>query len=585
MGGFISDDKIAEVRIAANIVDVVSQDVSLKKGGKNFLGLCPFHAEKTPSFSVNEEKQIFYCFGCGQGGNVFNFLMLYHSMGFPEAVRLLAKRYGIQIPDKKMSVGQKRRMEENDRLFDINKEAVVFFRRSLEKTSSGKHAREYLARRRITPEVTDRFMIGYAPRGWQNAVDFFSSKRTSLADMEKAGLIIAKKNGYYDRFRDRIVFPILDIHERVVGFGGRSLDDSLPKYLNSPETPVYHKGRTLYGLPAAKAECRRSGSVFVVEGYFDLLALRCHGIDNVVATLGTALTRQHIRILKGYAKQVILVFDSDAAGMKAAERSLPLFGEEMVDVRIMSLPVGHDPDSYVLEAGRDRFLKRAASALDVMEFLIAGAIKKYGLSLQGKVRIVEALRGPLGSLADKVSRAVYVKHLSERLDIDESAILEQVRNAVGGDDRGKPKTRVSDRSKLEEALVAIILQSPDILSGYDARAIIEGIETDELRQLGRIILERNKENRRAVGADLISETDDPRIRNLISSLSVEEKAWDESSCLKVLGQYVTHLRRKQEKELSRKIKKAEQANNETLLHELLAEKQRRVNERLNALQG
>ncbi|NVM57965.1 MAG: DNA primase [Desulfobacterales bacterium] len=394
MAGFIPEDKIADVRNAANIVDVISEYVALKKAGKNFLGLCPFHAENRPSFTVSQEKQIFHCFGCRQGGNVFTFVMQYHNLSFPEAVRSLAQKYGIEIPTREMSPSQRRKLEEKERLFQLNQEAADYFKGVLLESPLGKRGRDYLTRRQMAAQVIDRFGLGYAPGGWSNLVQYFSGKGVSLNDVEMAGLVIAKKGGgYYDRFRGRVIFPICDIHERVVGFGGRSLDDSLPKYLNSPETPVYHKSRTLYGLHVAKERSRQPGSVFTVEGYFDLLALHCHGIKNVVATLGTALTQEHVRILKGYAEQVILVFDSDEAGMKAAERSLPLFKEEKVDARIMILPEGKDPDSYVFEVGGDGFGQRAERALDLIEFLVVSAVKKYGLSPEGKIRIVEALKG------------------------------------------------------------------------------------------------------------------------------------------------------------------------------------------------
>ncbi|RLB90675.1 MAG: DNA primase, partial [Deltaproteobacteria bacterium] len=343
MSEFIPDDKIADVRNTADIVDLISEYVVLKKVGKNFLGLCPFHAEKTPSFTVSPEKQIFHCFGCGQGGNVFNFVMQYQNLSFPEAVRFVAKKYGIEISARNMSAAQKRKFAQREKLFQINEDAVDYFRKALVDTSSGERGRKYLAKRRMTPEVIERFWLGYAPMGWNNIVRYFSSKKVPLDDVETTGLVIAKKGGYYDRFRDRIIFPILDIDQRVVGFGGRSLDNSLPKYLNSPETPVYHKRSILYGLHANKEMCRKAGSVFIVEGYFDLLSLYCHGIKNVVATLGTALTQEHLRILKGYAREFILVFDSDNAGIKAAERSLSLFAEEKANIRIVILPEGRDP--------------------------------------------------------------------------------------------------------------------------------------------------------------------------------------------------------------------------------------------------
>lgn len=583
MAGFIPEDIIVHVRDTANIVDVISEYVALKKSGKNFTGLCPFHADKDPSFTVSEEKQIFHCFGCGQGGNIFTFLMQYNNLSFPEAVGFLAQRYGIEIPTRKMLPAQKKELEERERLLKINKQAADYFKEVLHHPSSGKRARDYLNKRQMAPEVTDRFILGHAPRSWSGLVQHFSKKGVSLDDFQKAGLVVAKKGGYYDRFRDRIIFPIIDIHQRVVGFGGRSLDDSLPKYLNSPETPVYHKSQTLYGLHVAKEACRQKGSAFIVEGYFDLLALQCHGIQNAVATLGTALTRQHIRIMKGYARQMILVFDSDQAGIKAAERSLPLFIEEKVDARILILPEGKDPDSYIFLVGAAEFLKATENALGIMAFLIESAIKKHGLSLEGKVRIIETLKGPLGSLVDGVSRSVYIRDLAERLDIDESAILEQVRTSATKKD-SKKVSLLNQRhgSKLEEAIVAIMLQRPEIVASFNSQEIIEEFETDELKKLGRMILERSGSNQPLTGADLIAQTDDARIRNLASSLLMEEIQDDPESCHKIVGQYQACRRKRQIRLLSKKIKEAEKTNDQKLLNRLLAEKQKWAQQHLQA---
>ena len=402
----------------------------------------------------------------------------------------------------------------------------------------------------------------------------------NVGELEKAGLVVTSKGRRYDRFRDRIMFPIVDVHERIVGFGGRSLGDRMPKYLNSPDTPVYHKSRTLYGLQSAKEACRQSGSVFIVEGYFDLLALQCHGIKNVVATLGTALTQQHVRILKGYAREMILVFDSDEAGIKAAERSLSVFMEEKVDARILILPEGMDPDSYIQDAGEAGFVKAAEGAVAAMPFLVRSAIEKHGLSLEGKVRVVEALKGPLASLTDSVSRSVYIRDLAERLDIDEAAILEQVRASTGREGRSFSVKKPRDGSRLEEALLAVLLKCPDMLSSLDLEEIVEGIETHRLKTLGRMIVDRFNAKQPVSGADLIAETSDSEIRNLVSSLLMNEMEGDRDSYGKIVKQYQAHRIRQQIKALSKKIRAAEKANDQKLLSELLAEKQKWAQQQL-----
>jgi DNA primase len=564
LADFIPEEIIAQVRNAANIVDVISEYVMLKRTGKNFVGICPFHTDNKPSFTVSEEKQIYHCFGCAQGGNVFSFLMQYSNLSFPE------------------TAGEE--FQEKERLLRVNSQAAEHFKKTLETPGSGKRARDFLDKRQMSPEIIDRFLLGYAPKSWTNIIQYFSRQGTPAEDLEKAGLVVANKGRHYDRFRDRIIFPILDVHEKVVGFGGRCLDDSLPKYLNSPDTPVYHKSKTLYGLHAAKEACRRSGSAFIVEGYFDLLALQCRGIQNVVATLGTALTQQHVRIMKGYAKQMTLVFDSDEAGIKAAKRSLTVFMEEKVDARILVLPEGMDPDSYVQEVGADGFINAAESAEAAMPFLVTSAIQKHGLSLDGKVRVVEILKGPLGSLADSVSRSVYIRDLAERLDIDESAILEQVRASVPTrDDRVPLAKKKHGGSRLEEALVAIMIKNPTILSSLNLEEIVSGIESAELRRLADMIVKRFNAKEPVTGADLIAESDDPLMSNIVSSLLMEDMEEDNDSCWKIVKQYQAHQRKQQIKKLSRKIKKAEEANNQELLSQLLAEKQKWAQQQLEAL--
>jgi DNA primase len=582
VGGFIDDDKIAEVRNTANIVDVISPHVTLRKAGKNHVGLCPFHADKDPSFTVSEEKQIFHCFGCGQGGNAFSFLMQYHNIGFPEAVRMLGQQYGIVVPAGNMLPTEKRELEERDRLFDINKQAAEFFLHCLQKSHAGKPARQYLENRGVSSEILEQFCLGYAPEGWDNLVKYFGAKGISLDEVEKAGLIVSKKRGFYDRFRARIMFPIIDVHGRIVGFGGRCLDNSLPKYLNSPDTPIYHKRHSLYGLRPAQKACRDTGSVFLVEGYFDVLALHGNGINNVVAALGTAITRQHIRILKGYAKRIILVFDSDEAGMKAAERSMPLFVEEKVKALVMSLPQGKDPDDYIREFGPDNFAELAEKSLDMMGFLVETAVKKYGLSPDGKIRIVEDLTGPIVSLQDGLSRAVYIKALSERLDIDESAILEKVCACTPGKTTEAPAEATKSGSRLEETVIAMMIQSPEMLSNFDAREIVECMESSVLKKLGKNILAAYGTNGIGPSTDLITHVEDSQARNLISSLSMTERSWDRDSCLKIVDQYRNHLKKKQERALLGRIREAEKADDQGLLKQLLEEKQKRLRERLGA---
>lgn len=417
----IPEKTISEIRNASDIVDIVSEVVLLKRAGKNFIGLCPFHSEKTPSFTVSADKQIFYCFGCGAGGSVFTFLMKHEGFSFPEAVRMLGRRHGIAVEDHQLSPEDRQRMQEREGIFDVNEQAASFFRHMLLEKEEGRSALEYLRKRGMTRETIDRFSLGYAPDGWDGLTGYFAGRRIPAALLEKSGLVVPRKagGGFYDRFRNRIVFPIAGVSSRIVGFGGRVMDDSLPKYLNSPETAVFNKRRSLYGLESARSCCRETGTVYVVEGYFDVLALSQAGISNVVATLGTALSAEHVRMLKGYVREIVLVYDSDQAGIRAALKSVETFRKENMDAKILVLPEGHDPDSFILKSGAQAFLETSRTARNMMDFLMEETVRKHGLSVEGKLRIIEDMQEPLGAVSDRMARSLYIRNLAEHIDVED----------------------------------------------------------------------------------------------------------------------------------------------------------------------
>ena len=578
MAGYIPEEKISEIRSAADIVDVIAESVLLKKSGRNFLGLCPFHSEKTPSFSVNRDKQIFYCFGCGAGGNVFTFLMKHDGLAFPEVVRRLARQYGIELPAPGDSAEQRRRYSEREQILSLNRKAADFFRATLYRKGIGDRAIDYLKRRKTPQEVLEQFEIGFAPAGWDGLVSHLRQKRIPLQTAEKAGLVVLRKSGdgYYDRFRDRVVFPIHDLSGRVLGFGGRVLDDALPKYLNSPESPVYHKSRSLYGIHQARHHCRQQSAVFVVEGYFDALSLYQRGVQNVVATLGTALTAEHVRLLRGFIGEtghVVLVYDSDQAGIRAAERSIQVFDKEFVDAKIMVLPTGHDPDSFVCEHGAERFSYLADAALGVIDFLLESAVKKHGLSVAGKVRIVNELAGPLAAISDSVKRSLYAREISERLGIEEGAVLEKVRRA-GGRKPGPvsvdqtPPPRESSQSRLERKIVAMMLQFPDILEEIDQRRVLDLFQDPVLKRIGRFVLERKNDPVRA--SEVIEAVEGSE--QTVAALSMEDEPWNRKSGLKLIAQLAKGASGYRKDPLTEEIRAAEKGSDEASLERLLAEK-------------
>lgn len=576
---YIPEEKISEIRNSADIVHIISEGITLKKAGRNFLGLCPFHTEKTPSFSVSPEKQIFYCFGCGVGGNVFGYIMKREGLSFPEAARQLAKRYGIDLPDRTLTPDQKKRMSERESLMNINQQAMNFYHKVLLETPAGKRALAYLAKRGMDKEIITRFLIGYATDNWDRLTRFFENKRVPMKLVEKSGLIISRKskNGFYDRFRDRVIFPIFSAAGQVIGFGGRVLDDSLPKYLNSPETPVYNKSRNLFGLYQARNRCREKEVVYIVEGYFDLIALHQNGIENSVATLGTALTTEHARMLKGLvgsSGKVILLFDSDEAGLKAAERCIEIFDKEYVNAQILILPAGHDPDSYLMKFGSESFRKLSRdSAKGIITFLIDSAISKYGLSLEAKIKILSDLQKPLAALHDKADRLIYIKELSERIQIEESAILEKIR-AIPGHEIGVKTDgtgELNPKNRLERQIVAMMLQFPESIAEIKKHRVVEYIRDDKLKTIGQTILEHD--NGMTIQApDLMTLIEDQQLQSLISDLTFDDNVWDRESCIKQIKQFLSS-RDQRASQLKREIAAAEKEKNYELLNKLLQKKQ------------
>ena len=598
---FIPEDKILEIKNAADIVDVISENVLLKKTGKNYVGLCPFHSEKTPSFTVSPQKQIFYCFGCAAGGNVFSFIMKRDGITFPEAVRMLSRQYGIAIPLKKMSDSQKRHRSEREALLAVNRQAMDYFYKMLLNPASGKQAAAYLKERGIKQETVNTFKIGYAPEGWNNVVNFFLKKKIPLNVVEKAGLIVERgnKSGFYDRFRNRIIFPIFNLNVHLIGFGGRVMNNDMPKYLNSPETLLYNKSRSLYGLHLAKQKSRDEETVYIAEGYFDLLALHQNGINNSVATLGTSLTSEHVQIIKGLVGKdgnAVLVFDSDDAGIKAALRSIGIFLNAGMDARVMTLPSGFDPDSYLLEFGKASFLDIAGKAKTVMTFLMDSLIVKYGLSVEGKIRVVSEMKEILLAIEDRMARSLYIKDLAERLGIEEATVLEKVR--YGSRRTGRPaernnfsdhkfirndsknvspksdkqKTFYSKWEKLEQQIIKMMLQFPTIISEIEERKILNFFEDERLKSIGQMILSQ-QDRFDGIFVDLIDLIDEKEQKSIVASMEIEESKWDYNRCLAILTRFES-LRNKSKKALIKKIKEAEESNDHELLEKLLSEKQK-----------
>ena len=440
----IPEDKIEEVRAASDIVEVVGEYVQLKRRGSNFVGLCPFHKEKTPSFNVNPGLGIFKCFGCSAGGNAFQFLMRIENLEFPEAVKVLAGRAGIVIPETQ---DQERQSSEVESIYHALRFAGRFFYQALTQTDAGKPALDYLTDRGFSPKIIKKFGLGYAPAGWDELIKAAEKDSIDVAYLEKAGLIIAKKDGqgHYDRYRDRVIFPIFSHLGKVIGFGGRILKPSekQPKYINSPETRVYHKSKVLYGLYQARQAIRKREEVLLVEGYTDVISLYQAGIEHVVASSGTALTREQIKLIKRYAKRVLVLYDSDSAGASAALRGIDLLLADGMTVYGLELPDGEDPDSFVRNQGADAFEQHLHNnRQDFIEFMHGLARRSGQLDTpEGEAELTRSIIASIAQMPDVAMHEPFVRRASHVLgmpDIPLFELLRQMRKEGVGDRSAYP---------------------------------------------------------------------------------------------------------------------------------------------------
>jgi DNA primase len=425
-------DVIDQIKNTASIVDIASQYTTLRRRGKKHMGLCPFHSEKTPSFTVDEDKQLFHCFGCNIGGDLFTLVMEKENLSFPEALRFLAEKYNIKLPEKRKFSPQMLKLEE--KLYKISEDSLAFFRKNLYNTKEGEKAREYLSKRGISEEIIQNLKIGYALNSWDALLNFFQRKDVSPSLLEKAGLVLkrTKKEGYYDRFRGRIIFPIFTPTGKVVAFGGRTIIDQEPKYLNSPDTPIYTKGKLLYGWNLTKDAIREKREIILVEGYTDFLALLQAGIPNAAASLGTSLTSEQVMQASRFESRVIVSYDADAAGIKAALRAISLCFEQGVEIRALTLPKGYDPDSYIRKYGPEEFIDKVQKSIPGLKFLIDSAIQGRKLeSPEQKNKIARYIVNEIVKIPDTIIQSEYLKQTSEELSIDEGILRSLIRTQSG----------------------------------------------------------------------------------------------------------------------------------------------------------
>lgn len=502
MAGRIPQSFIDEVLRRTDIVDLIGASVRLKKTGKNYSACCPFHNEKSPSFTVNRDKQFYHCFGCGAHGDAIGFLVAYDHQSFVEAVGSLAKEAGMELPDK----GLAHESAAQNPLYDCLQKAKYFYQQALKNERSVK-VLQYLKQRGLSPEIIQKFGLGFAPFGWDNLLQYFEKQQVSCQTAETAGLLVLKegKTGWYDRFRDRLMFPICNRKGAIIGFGGRVLNDTdKPKYLNSPETPVFHKGRELYGLYEGRQSIRDKDQVLVVEGYMDVIALHQQGIENAVATLGTALSEYHLEQLTRLVSTVIFCFDGDNAGQQAAWRALqialPFLGNGK-QFCFLILPPGEDPDSWVRAKGQANFLAELAHARPLSQYLLGKLIEKVDLvSAEGKARLVSLCKEPISKITDPVLVQLFWREVQQRLGLSDPQMGDLIKGP------GNRQVSSSHYKKLQKGrephspvpirlLVDLLIKNPSFAHLIEADDSVRNLELPGLPLLLQLIdfIHKNKE--------------------------------------------------------------------------------------------
>lgn len=559
----IRQEKIVEIRQRASIVEVISDFVTLKKTGRNHMGLCPFHAEKTPSFTVSEEKGIYHCFGCQSGGSVFHFLMNYDHLTFPEAVERVAKRYGIVIEHDGRRPSQE--SGEREKLYRVNERVAINYQKLLRSHPEGRKALAYLKQRGVDEAAMEKFMLGYAPQSGSGLLGVFRQENISPADAARLGLVGQRaEQKFYEKFFGRVMFPIVSPAGKVVAFGGRVLDQSLPKYLNSSETPLFHKGSTLYGLYQAKDGIRKTDRVIVVEGYLDVIALAQHDVSYAVATLGTALTADHVRVLSRYTKNIIALFDGDDAGRKAASRSFEIFLEAGLLGRAAFLPKGDDPDTFVRRQGKAALESVLDQAVPLADYYFSWLEQRYGKSLEGKSRIAGEVSRVLAKVTNAFEFDLLARRAGEILGIREES-LRRAKPAAPSFNRAQsavPGAALPGREDMaERSLVSLMLRLPSALERICGSPETRGWFG---AQWGKIVDDIAAQWRQhgAIDVPQLLESLDPRMASDLTGLSMERENLTDAECARMVDDCLGHLRRRHLKGLERDLRLAIRAAEE-----------------------
>ncbi len=553
---------LQQIRDAVDIVDVVSRYVALSRTGQNHRGLCPFHEEKTPSFTVTPTRQMFYCFGCGVGGDVFTFLMRREGLGFLEAVGELAEQARVPLPQHTSQAGSPFQTGQRKRLEHLHTLAQAWFQRNLHDSGKGRAALAYLADRGLEPDTVRAFGLGYAPPSWDGLTRYLTGQGASPADLGVSGLVVSKdakgasKAGrYYDRFRGRIMIPIADLQARVVAFGGRVFEDGTPKYLNSPDTPLFHKSRCLYGLHTARASSPHLDFLILVEGYFDVLALSQAGMHRAVAPMGTALTVEHVGLLRRFVNTVVLIFDGDAAGIGAALRALDVFRDSGITVKVVVMPPGHDPDSYVRAHGAEGMRVLQDQALTLLEFAVAQCLEgATHETIEARTRRVDAVLGIVAKGSNPIEKSEQVQRIAERLGVRPQLLLDRYptliarqqgvasRRGPGAPASPPPTPRLGQKEFREERDIVWLMVQDTLRPEHFNALRPEAFRSPLCRRLVEMGLRRLGPEGRLDVPGLIEDANaDDHCRDLVAELSASEKDFDDPDqyirgCLRALEQ-------------------------------------------------
>jgi len=532
--GLISQEFIDDLRNRVDIIEVIRDFVALKKQGQNYVGLCPFHAEKTPSFVVSPHKQIFHCFGCGKGGNVYTFLMERNGLTFPDAVTSLAHRCGIPIPQDGLSPEKAKQNSLREKFYHINELTADFFQKMLLHEAKGKEARHYLKRRGLVEQTCEKFLLGFAPNAWDELSCFLLKKGVLAEDLITLGLAVQGQQGrLIDRFRNRLIFPIMNFNSKIIGFGGRVLDDALPKYLNSPETPLFNKGRQLYGINLARGLIRNKDQAILMEGYLDVITAHQYGVTQAVATLGTALTEEQGKLLMRYTYNAVICFDADVAGQEATKRGLEILQQLGLNVSVMTIPEGKDPDEFLRKQGAEHFYKVLTQAYPLFEYNLLKLMEKYNQdTIAGKIQIIQELVPDLYRVQSPVNRQGYIQMLAERLSFPEKAIYAEIRNfqaervksrdGSGAEGQPREKEAVTAGEKAQRVLIRLVLEKPEIIRAVEEFGGKELFSDKLYQEIYRINYLLRQAGHNIKAEDLITHLENEEARRVLTEILLTE---------------------------------------------------------------